>query len=52
MSSGARNKQVICKKTRKYSIFHIACFRIALGFKNPVAHSHCMTKNLVKKKNF
>ena len=49
MSSGARNKQVIRKSTRKYGIFHIACFSITQGCKNPVAHSHCATKNLVKK---
>ena len=32
--------------------FHIAFFSKALGCKNPVAHLHCTTKNLVKKNNF
>jgi len=49
MSSGAHNKQVIRKRTRKYGTFRIACFSIAQGCKNPVAHSHCATKNFVKK---
>ena len=52
MSSGAHDKQVIRKRTRKYGISRIACFSIAQGCKNPVEHSHCATKNLVKKKNF
>jgi len=50
MSSGAHNKRVIRKRTRKYGIFRIACFSIAQGCKNPVAHYHCTTKNLVKKR--
>jgi len=49
MSSGAHNKQVIRKRTYKYSIFRIACFSIMQGCKNLVVHSHCATKNLVKK---
>jgi len=49
MSSGAHNEQVIRKKTRKYDIFRIAYLSIAQGCKNPVAHSPCATKNLVKK---
>jgi len=48
MSSGARNKQVIRKSTRKYGIFHITCFSITQGCKNSVVHSHCATKNLGK----
>jgi len=50
MSSGAHNKQVMRKRTRKYGIFRIACFSIAQGRKNPVAHLNCATKNLVKKR--
>jgi len=49
MNSGAHNKQVICKRTRKYGVFRIACFSIAQGCKNLVTHSHCVTKNKVKK---
>jgi len=52
MSSGARNKQVIRKSTRKYGIFHIACFSIAQGCKIPVVHSHCATKKFGKKNIF
>jgi len=51
MSSGTHNKQVVSKRTCKYGIFRIACFSIVQGCKNPVVHSHCVTKNLVKKKN-
>jgi len=50
MSSGVHNKQVIRKRTRRYGVFCIACLSIAQGWKNPVAHSHCTTKNLVKKR--
>jgi len=50
MSSSAHNKQVIRKRTRKYGVFRIVCFSIAQGCKNPVAHAHCATENLVKKK--
>ena len=49
MSSGAHNKQDIRKRTCKYGIFCIACFSIAQGCKNPVMHSHCATKNFIKK---
>ena len=48
-SSDAHNKQVICKRTCKYGIVRMACFNIAQRCKNPVAHSHCVIKNLVKK---
>jgi len=50
MSSGAHDKQVIRKRTRKYGIFRIACLSIAQGCKNLVGHSHCTTKNLIKKR--
>jgi len=50
MSSSAHNKQVMRKRARKYGVFRIACFSIAQGCKNPVAHSHCTTKNLIKEK--
>ena len=52
MTSGAHNKQVIRKRTRKCGIFRIACFSIAQGCKNPVAHWYCATKSLVKNKKF
>jgi len=50
MSSGTHNKQVVSKRTCKYGIFRIACFSIVQGCKNPVVHSHCVTKNLGKKR--
>jgi len=50
MSSGAHNKQVICKRTLKYSIFQITCFNIVQGCKNLVAHSHCAIKKFGQKK--
>jgi len=43
ISSGAHNKHVIRKRTHKNGVFHIACFNIVQGYKNPVAHSDCAT---------
>ena len=50
MSSGAHNEQVLRKRICKYGIFRKACFSITQGCKNLAAHSHCASKNLVKKK--
>jgi len=44
MSSGAHTEQDIRKRTHKYGIFRVAFFSIAQGCRNPVAHSHCATK--------
>jgi len=41
---------LIRMRTCKYGIFRTACLSTAQGCKNPVAHPHCATKNLVKRR--
>jgi len=53
MSSGAQiiNKSYARERAEVRYISH-SLFQQSAGCKNPVAHSHCATKNLLKKKNF